>query len=234
MKTDALPVIEKKPFKLRWYQWRLRTMFLATLLVAIGMSYIAVEMRYQRKQWVSAEEIKEAGGSVEYERTRLGILLRDDSLVRVVRVQLWNESINDDSLRNLQQLHELKSLVLGGTQVTDDVLLKLKKLEQLQSLFVESTEVTDAGLAHLQRLSQLQYLDLRRSKITDAGLAIVQDMNQLQTLRLSAIPVTDNGLLQLKGLNRLRWICLYKSNVTDQDVENLKKVMPNCFIEIER
>jgi hypothetical protein len=234
MEINTAPAVEKKPPKLRWYQWRLRTMFLLTLVVAIGMSYMAVEMRNQRIQWAAAEQIKKAGGSVEHQRTRLGRFLQDDSLVRVVRVQLWNDSINDESLRNLQKLDQLESLVLGGEQVTDDVLATVGQMTQLQSLFVESTEATDAGLAHLRTLKELRYLDLRRPKITDTGLASVQELRQLRDLILSGVPISDDGLLQLKVLYQLRWISLYKTNVTDEDLKRLKKAMPSCFIEIVR
>jgi hypothetical protein len=58
METDSLPTAEQKPPKLRWYQWRLRSLFILTLLVAIGMSYLAVTMQNQRKQKAAAEEIK--------------------------------------------------------------------------------------------------------------------------------------------------------------------------------
>jgi hypothetical protein len=42
MATGSLPTIDQKPTKLRWYQWRLRSLFLLTLLVAIGMSCYSV------------------------------------------------------------------------------------------------------------------------------------------------------------------------------------------------
>jgi hypothetical protein len=34
------PAAQTKPPKLRWYQWRLRSMFILTLVVAIGMSWL--------------------------------------------------------------------------------------------------------------------------------------------------------------------------------------------------
>ena len=39
METKSLPTTGQKPPKLRWYQWRLRSLFILTLLVAIGMSW---------------------------------------------------------------------------------------------------------------------------------------------------------------------------------------------------
>ena len=86
METDFLPTAETKPPKLRWYQWRLRSMLILTLLVAIGMSYVAVTLQGQRRQHEAAEAIEKAGGTVTSEPTWLGELLRDDSLVRATEV----------------------------------------------------------------------------------------------------------------------------------------------------
>ena len=41
METDSSPVAEKQP-KLRWFQYSLRSLFLLTLFVAIGMSWLTV------------------------------------------------------------------------------------------------------------------------------------------------------------------------------------------------
>ena len=61
---DAMTVSKPQPAapypKLRWYQFRLRSLFILTLLVAIGMSYVTVTMRDCRKQKAAAEEIKKA------------------------------------------------------------------------------------------------------------------------------------------------------------------------------
>ena len=81
METDSSPAVEKPVPKLRWFQYSLRSLFLLTLLVAIGMSYVAVTMRNQRKQKAAAEAIEKAGGKTQSKPTWLGTLLRDDSLV---------------------------------------------------------------------------------------------------------------------------------------------------------
>lgn len=45
MEAAALPTAEQKQRKLRWFQWRLRSMFILTLVMAIGMSYVAAKER---------------------------------------------------------------------------------------------------------------------------------------------------------------------------------------------
>lgn len=154
METNSLPTVEKKQPKLRWYQWRLWSLFLLTLLVAIGISYVAVTIQDGRKQKAAAEAIETVGGMVQSEPTWLGKLLRNDSLVRVIKV-------------NLSVHPSLKS-------ITDAELVHLQGLGQLQELCLDSTKVTDAGLVHLQGLSQLKKLWLYNTKVTDQGIKKLQ------------------------------------------------------------
>ncbi len=76
-------------------------------------------MQNQRKQKAAAEAIEKAGGTFGSERTWLGRLLRDDSLVRVARVDFNGESATDAVLVDLQGLRQLQFLYLFETQVTD-------------------------------------------------------------------------------------------------------------------
>ena len=108
-----------RPDKLRWYQFRLRSLFILTTLVAVACSWLAVTMRDQRQQKAAAEAIEKAGGTVKCEPTWLGKLLRDDSLVRVIDVSLSGQAITDDVLVNLRGLGQLRGLGLLNTKVTD-------------------------------------------------------------------------------------------------------------------
>ena len=60
MEADFLLATERKPPKLRWYQWRLRSFFAATLLVAIGMS-VAVTMRNQEDNMKRRRQLRRRG-----------------------------------------------------------------------------------------------------------------------------------------------------------------------------
>ena len=61
---ESSPTAEKPP-KLRWFQYRLRSLFILTTLVAIACSWLAVTMQNQRKQKAAAEAIEKIGGNVE-------------------------------------------------------------------------------------------------------------------------------------------------------------------------
>jgi len=174
------------------------------------MSWLAVTMQNQRKQKASAEAITKAGGTVESELTRLGTLLRDDSLVSVTRVDFSSHSTTDAGLVYLQGLGQLQWLGLDNSNVTDAGLAHLQGLRQLQGLSLNNTNVTDVGLAHLEGWSQLHTLVLNNTKVTDAGLVHLQGLSQLQELRLDGTKVTHQGVKKLQqalpncGIRRLR------------------------------
>ncbi len=188
--------------KLRWYQWRLRSLFILTLLVAIGMSWLTVTMRDQRRQKVAAEAIRKAGGWVRAETTWLGKLLGDDSLVKVtdVRFDAYRTTDVDTQLQNLRGLSELRELGLNWTDVTDAGLAHLQGCTHLRRLWLKGTKVTNAGLAHLQGCTRLRRLYLNDTKVTDVGLVHLQAHTQLQKLDLAGTQVTDVGLAFLQGL----------------------------------
>ena len=193
--------------KLRWYQFRLRSLFLLTLLVAIGMSWLAVTIQNQRKQKAAAEEIEKADGWVKSEPTWLGKLLRDDSLVSVTVVVLPAGSVTDTEIASLQGLNRLRSVQLNHTSVGDAGLVYLRGLSQLRDLYLSDTEITDTGLENLRGLTQLDSLWLDGTRVTDAGL------------------------VHLQGLSQLQWLYLSDTKVTDQGVKKLQQTLPNCEIQ---
>jgi hypothetical protein len=209
METDSLPTADVKPPKLRWFQFRLRSLFILTTLVAIACSWLAVEMQNERRQWAAAKAIEKIGGKVQSEPTWLGKLLRDDSLVWVTYVDL------------------------AGEETTNDVLVHLQGLKRLQDLWLDHSGVTDAGLVHLLTLGQLQVLVLDNTEVTDAGLVHLQGLKQLQGLRLESTKVTDRGLVHLQGLKQLQYLSLDNTKVTDQGVKRLQQALPKCKIVTE-
>ena len=230
----------------RPFQYGLRSLMLLVVVVAILCSWIAIEMRQERKQRAVAEEIGKLGGKTETEVTWLGRLLRDDSLVSVTQANLFCTAINDTELLHFQELRQLRVLeftntkvsdagfaylqgmrrlevlVLNDTRVSDANLARLEGLSQLLVLVLDGTEVTDAGLVHLQGLRQLKWLHLDNTKITDAGLVHLQQLTELQWLTLNNTKVTDAGLAHLDGLRHLELLMLEGTQVTDAGLQYLE------------
>jgi hypothetical protein len=192
-------------YKLRWYQYSLRTLMLVVLLVSIGMSYVAVTIQRQRRQGEAAKAIRQAGGVVGCSPTWLGNLLRDYSLLDVDCAYL-------------------------GSSTTDAGLANLEELKGLQLLFLEDTQITDAGLAHLHGLKNLLTLSLNGTKVTDAGLVHLEGLSELRSLFLRNTRMTDAGLEHLRGLLSLRSLELSGTNVTDEGVKTLCEALPNLEV----
>jgi internalin A len=222
METDCLPNVAQKLPKLRWYQWRLRSLFLLILLAAIGMSWLTVTIQNQRKQRAAADEIMKAGGWATSEQTWLGKLLRDDSLVSVTEVHLFGNPSVNDSLVHLEAFKQLKTLTVGWTKPTASTVMFLMETGQMKNVGA-NRQITDAGLVHLRGLSQLQTLDLTYTGVTDAGLASLAGLRQLEELDLSGTEITDAGLVHLKGLAHLQNLNLWAATkVTDAGLVHLK------------
>jgi hypothetical protein len=184
------PQPDQPPPELRWFQYRLRSLFVLTTLVAIACSWLAVTMQNQRQQKAAAEAIEKAGGEVESEPTWLGKLLRDDSLVTVT----W---VNGSGRPHLNG-GRLDDGPMPSLVATNTVLLHLEGLSQLQWLDLSGTRVTDAGLVRLQGFKRLGVLNLDNTEITDAGLEHLKGLNQLQKLCLVNTKVTDEGVKKLQ------------------------------------
>ena len=227
----------------RWrFQFSLRSLLVATVVVAIPFSWLAVEMK-GGKQRETVEAIQKLGGEARYDyqleqrlppalfgATWLQKLLGDNFFANVAEVHLSGTQATDAALGRLEGLSQLVILSLDNTQVTDAGLEHLKGLSQLSILHLHNTQVTDAGLEHLRGLTGLIGLWLNNTQVTDAGLEHLKGLTQLRALSLVNTNVTDCGLEHLKGLTQLRGLWLDHTHVTDKGVNKLQQALPNCKI----
>ncbi len=240
--------------KLRWYQYRLRTLMIFVVVVCLIMSGVASLWHWYLRARVefdqAAAPIKELGGWVAGHRP-LGAK-------GVIIVYLCDTPLTDADLEtlsgHLETLPDLKELDLDGTRVTDAWLEHLKGLANLRALNLSNTQVSDAGLQHLKGMTNLEALDLDGTQVTNAGLVHLKGLTNLERVELDATQVSDAGLehLQgltkltmlvlgnrvsdaglehLKGLTKLEFLWLWDTQVTDEGVEKLQQALPNCEIE---
>ena len=226
-----------KPLKRRWYQFRLRTLFIAILVLSLPLSWFAVRMEKARRQRVAVEEIERLGGDVRYEfledlttpkwqRRFLG----QDFFGKVNSVFIVSSGFDDDKATCLTGLPDLELLTLDLTQISDHGLRYIEELTSLRILSLSDLEITDAGLEHLEGLIRLKDLDLSRTPITDAGLVHLRGLENLRTLVLNRTQVSDAGLEYLEGMIGLKKLCLDGTQVTPEGVERLQEALPNCEI----
>ncbi|MCE5267624.1 MAG: hypothetical protein LLG00_07045 [Planctomycetaceae bacterium] len=171
---------------------------LLVAITAIGVSWLAVSIHYQRKEKAAARAIEAIGGKVLSERTFLGWLLQDDSLVRVISVAVPVRLTSDDQLLWLNDLSHLQILSLGDTGITDSGLRYLEALSNLEILWLGKTDITDKGLVHLERLGRLHFLSLNDTNISDAGVVQLRRLKQLYYVDLNGTKVTSQGVDELR------------------------------------
>jgi Leucine-rich repeat (LRR) protein len=232
--------------KLRWYQFRLRSLFVVMTMACIGMSWVGLKMQQARRQKEAVEAIKGLGGWVRYDYqwdqlgfaqafpqaiTYKGIgspeppgpswlrsLFGLDFFARVVEAVIET----DAQTEHLKGLHRLETLYLTGNRVTDVGMARLEGLTQLQDLTLVGSRVTNTGLEHVGGLSQLQNLNVGGTQVTDAGLKHLKGLSQLQGLNLSGTRITDAGLKHLQGLGQVETLNLSGTKVSDIGLEHLR------------
>ena len=91
----------------------------------------------------------------------------------LVKLSLYGQSIDDDSLAVIAQAAGLKELNFEKAAFTDEGLAQLKRLPQLTSIDLKLTAFSDAGAAHLAEIPSLRYFKGVRTAITDQGLEIL-------------------------------------------------------------
>jgi hypothetical protein len=182
MEAEPLKADQPKR-KRRWFQFSLRTLMIATAIIAVGSALVATRLRRAQRQRAAVKAILKDGGIVLYDYELdskdnqiagaqcpgpewLRSLFGDDFFADVVGV----EAKTDASLEHIVELIELHILVLENRRVTDSEMQALGELKKLKWLNLNGDDITDAGLELLARLSQLRTLMLWNTYVTDQSI----------------------------------------------------------------
>jgi hypothetical protein len=206
--------------RLRWYQYSLRSLFVLTVLVAIGGSWFAWKKQQKERERAAVKAI--VGGLVryDYQFDVSCMLIPNAKPPGPVWLRRW---LGDDFFADVVYV------VMNGELITDAEFQHVEDLPRLRIVTCLTSQVTDAGLEHLKDLKQLEALHLNRSGVTDAGLEHLKGLSKLKILDLSGAKVTDAGLEHLTGLTQLTKLYLNRT-ITDEGVKKLQQALPNCEI----
>ena len=109
---------------------------------------------------------------------------------------------NKTSLLALKNINaQLVTLKLTNLPINDNDLKVVADLKNIKKLNVENTLITDNGLDYIKQLSQLEQLNLYGTNISDEGLMQLASLKNLSVLYLWKTKVTLNGIEQFKKLN---------------------------------
>jgi hypothetical protein len=233
--TDDKPVSQPEP-KLRWYQYRLRTLLIFTFLVACACSLIKVRLGQAWLQRQAVKEILKSGGSVYYGRpgsydpidpsrdhTTSGIkkFFGYDYFYDVIGVTDFRA--DDNTIANLDVLSKLKQLNIYLINYSKEGLKHLEKLDRLESFRINAN-IDDASLKFLEKMPPLNRLEIRGRGTTDKCLVYIQSMTSLTDLTLWGGAWTSDGIKTLTHLTHLRSLTIYSINNIDDGLVILERM----------
>jgi len=209
----------------RWrFQFSIRSLLFAVVVVALPFSWLAVEMKAAREQKEAVDELRKVAKLVQYD-WQLDASGRPLSKAQPAEPEWLRKLLTDDFFGAVARLW------IAPPQTTDAGLARIAGLTQLRYLFLQyDPQITDAGLARIAGLTRLQDLWVDGAEITDKGLAHLAGLTRLQQLSLNKTQITDAGLPYLAGLTYLQYLALTKTQVTDEGVRKLQQALPNCRI----
>ena len=131
----------------RRFQFSLKTLLIAVLILSLPLSWLAVEMDRTRRQKAAVKAIERLGGVTD---DWVGLRELFEFPPPVVQVDLHGPGVTDAALVHVCNLHYLEYLDLSGTEVTDTAVLSLTEMPHLESVCLEDTHVTPEGVKKLQ------------------------------------------------------------------------------------
>ncbi len=152
--------------------------------------------------------------------TALGAKTKTDSDGLIIEVNLRNTDANDETLKTIATLQNVKSLLLNDLEIGDDGLEAIKDVSwPIGNLDLRGCPVSNTGLSHLTGLSSLKALRLSGSNssasVDDDGMASVAQLPNLKVLSLDKLWVSEIGIEQLLPLKNLSELYLAETTIGD-------------------
>jgi hypothetical protein len=208
------PIAGPTPSRRRWFRFRMRSLLAFTTLAACILGWVAIERRQSTFERQIGNELmqRQSGCSIIFLGPYHSLVLDHKNepqgwwrdLARKVfgeRISIVYFLRDQDSLKLLAGLVNLKSLTLSGTSIYD--LTPLSGLNDLEELSILDAPVGD--LTPLAELNNLEELNLTRTPTSD--LSALGGLVKLKTLCLARTPIRDLApLAELTNLEELRLI----------------------------
>jgi hypothetical protein len=213
--------------KRRWFQFRLLTLFLFVLVVAVSLATYCWHNERQRAEHQILAEIWRRTGSAYVDFDWSG-LVSTIGILEVYRVEeIPKNETQDDAIKAISQLSSLPNLHIQSNQVTDRGMAALERLPKLTKLTLHCPRVTAAGLAHLNAAKHLTQLWLACPHATgDEFAETLTKHTHIQNLALYGMPVSEDVLHAIRTLPRLDSLAIGSPSNPSVWLDQLKQ-MPN-------
>jgi len=166
--------------KLRWYQYRLRSLLILMAIVALVMGLVVVPVQWARQQWGAIQAFRDLGWVVTCDPMPSGPawarkIFGDEMFHNAVAVDS-PPGASDDEMEHLGDMPELERAYISGENVTDVGARRLAGFQKLKTVCLSGTSVGDEGARQLERLENLEQLYLTQTKVTDEGVRELEEM----------------------------------------------------------
>lgn len=145
-------------------------------------------------------------------------------------LDLSNSNITDSDLLFLSSFPELIHLDLSGTAVTPTGLVHIGQTKNLVSLDLSNTATDEKALQQLAHLSgslkNLANLNLSNTAVNDKALAHLAHLPSLKQLTLSHTWLTDESIVHLARLKKLNYLNVSDSAISEAGASELKRLLP--------
>ena len=161
---------EGKKWSMRRFQFSLKTLIVASVMMFLGVALVTVRIENNRLQEEVESLTHELSKSEHLNRSlRLEHFGAASAGVYVVTIDgRWTGG--HEGFKILGECESLLSLILDGSIVTDEDLIHIRDLKYLQILQLNDTGVTDACIEHIRDVKSLRVIQVRNTRMTSAGI----------------------------------------------------------------
>jgi hypothetical protein len=227
--SHAGPIVKRR----RWYQFSLRTLLVAMVVVGTVLGLLGIRLQRARRQQEAVVALGRLEGKLEYVQAETTpIVLRDfaepwvgrdffDSVVAAEvdltladttqgQLAAWNAIGDLPQLKNLQVEYPLR---YPRSRFNIGPIHRLSKLRYLK---IRDAQIAGDDLLPLSEMPWLESLDLSHCQVADDAWRHLAGLPRLDTLHASYSFVSDEGAAQLARCSHLRHLILTRANITDR------------------
>ncbi len=220
----------------RRFQFTVRALLVATLLVAIPCASWGNKRHRYRTRWkrhlAAVADLEKNGGYLVYR----GAIASEDVEPGWVRRLLGHRyfeyvlgfvlegACDDSTLQQLTALSDLQIEVVHvfNCPVTDKGLGYVKDFPSVWAVRLERVDFSEAGLAHLQQVPRLRKLTIHKDTLTEGEMAQIGQLSGLRWLNLDGAQIGEGGIAHLESLGSLEMLILDNTNITSAELTHLE------------
>jgi hypothetical protein len=206
--------------KNRSFRYSLRAFLVVLTVVGVTIGWFG---RYAQLRRAAFDAVRKAGGNIQMgigETSRLEGLFGSEVFGSVNKVDLRKGKADNELVRHICVLKELRRLDLSGADVDDEGLRKIAHLP-LRELWLQEAKITDASAATVSQMKTLDFLQLNGTLLSDEFLKRLEPLPELENLGLRGTHVTADGMKYLSRHPQLKKLDLYHTEVDDSGVKHL-------------